>query len=209
MIVTLKKKGIFVTRFLKTCVTLDGKKGFEKTTPFIAMGIPCTGGSGRIDWDGTYYEEPKVIDFIISTNCAMKPANSQEVHAAALEEMALDPTAKLLAYNPLVVQYWEIPSVGLADKGYAIKLLSTRDIQTLWTAFKKSAPIAITLYGRENSWAAQDNIFSADAEIIATGRTSFTLRVISVKVLQQEDVAKVMERCQSTRPRKNCAEIFQ
>src|SRR5690606_4194263 len=62
----LDGKGVVLTRIMKPCVTRDGRRGFEKNSPYLAMGFPCTGGSGRIDIKGNYYN-PKMVSFILAT----------------------------------------------------------------------------------------------------------------------------------------------
>ncbi len=56
----LTGKSIVLTRLMKPCVTRDGHRGFQKDTPWLAMGFPCTGGAGRIDIKGNYYN-PKMV----------------------------------------------------------------------------------------------------------------------------------------------------
>src|SRR5262245_29527094 len=45
-------RGVVLTKLMRTCTTRDGKSGVERATPWLAMGIPCTGGAGRVDTKG-------------------------------------------------------------------------------------------------------------------------------------------------------------
>lgn len=204
----VKKGGFIITRLMKSCVTQTGRSGFEKNSSFTAMGLPCTGGGGRINWEGVSYYEPKLITFFISTNCPMKPSDSNEIQTTARNELLLTNEARLMAYNPFVVQYWEIPSAGISGTGFTIDVVAARDIQTVWNSFKKNEPIAITLFGRENAWGTGEHLFSIDSELVPTGKESFSLRILDIKTLKEDEVGKIKERCQLLRPRKNCEDIF-
>jgi hypothetical protein len=199
-------KGVVVTRLMKPCVTRDGQRGYEKNTPWLAMGFPCTGGSGRIELKGNYYN-PKMVTFIVSNGCGMMPASKDVVEKMVHEAFDLPKEARLMAYTPFVVQYWEVPQVGEAATGFAIELRSAAATEKLWKKFKDQ-PVRVKLYGREDAWGQGNNFYFVEADLKMTGRNAFQLEVLSVKPLTKEEVTQTKERCEAIRPKQNCGEVF-
>jgi hypothetical protein len=200
-------KDVVVTRIFKTCVTPDGRRGVERTTPWLAMGFPCTGGAGHIDIKGNY-NNPKMVSFILGTDCAMAPASKEQVKAIATQALGLPPEAKLMGYTPFVLQYWEVPGMEDADTGFAIEVRSAAGVEAVWSKFKKNEPIHVRLFGRENSWGQGDNFYFVEGDLKQAGRTAFTLTVTQAKSLTPEERTEVKTRCEALRPARNCADVF-
>lgn len=205
--VSLPGKGVVLSRIMRPCISRDGKRGYEKGSPYLAMGVPCSGGSGRIDIKGHYYS-PKQVSFIIGTDCLMNPSNTSEVHSLIAGYFGLNDENKLLAYTPFVVQYWEVSGTTDADVGFSVDLSSTLGTQTLWKQFRANAPIRVELYGRENAWVKGESFFHVTVDLIYSDRKSFRLDVISVENLAPEKIEEVKSRCEGLKPRRKCLEVF-
>lgn len=203
----LAGKAVVLTRMMKPCVTRDGRRGYEKNTPYLAMGFPCTGGSGRIDLKGKYYN-PQMVSFILGTDCGMMPAAKDAVEKLVQDDFGLTKETKLMAYTPFVVQYWEVPQVSESGTGFTIELRSAPAREGVWKRFQANALLRVRLYGRENAWVQGDNVYEVEADLKMTGRNAFSLAVVGVKPLSKEDVAVVRQRCDAIRPKQNCQEVF-
>lgn len=205
--VYLPGKGVVITRLMKACTTPSGQSGFEKDTPWLAMGFPCTGGAGRIDIKG-HYGNPKMVSFIVGTDCMMNPAEKAAVKTAAEQGIGLPSTAKLMAFTPFVVQYWEVPGLTDADTGFSIDLRSAPALEGAWNRFQKKDPLHVRLFGRENAWVQGGFFYMVEADLKMSGRTQFQLDVTSVKKLTPADLAGVKARCEQLKPQRNCADVF-
>jgi hypothetical protein len=206
--VVLPGKSVVLTRLLKPCVTRDGHKGWQKDTPYLVMGFPCTGGNGRIDITGHHYESPKLVGFILGTDCGMAPGSKEQAEKLVDEALQLPKEAKPVAYTPFVVQFWEVSGMEDADTGYTVELRSPPAVEGLWRKFIKGEPIRVSLYGRENTWAQGDNFYFVEADLKLTGRREFQLAVVQAKSLSKDEIGQVKSRCEALRPRRNCAEVF-
>ncbi len=204
----IKSKNFVVTRLFKECVTFDGRRGYEKDSPWVAMGIPCTGGMGRIDVKGKNYFAPKLVSFIMSTDCPMFPNNIDFVRVSGQQALGLTPEAKLKAFIPFVVQFWEIPGHSDSDVGFTIDLRSIQGKEVTWKKFRENQPIRVKLYGRENAWVVGGHFYYVEADIVMAGQRAFKLNVINVKSLSPEELADVKNRCESLRPRRKCYKVF-
>jgi hypothetical protein len=205
--IALDGKGVVLTRMMKACVTREGNRGFEKGSPYLAMGVPCTGGSGRVDIKG-HYHNPKLVSFIIGTDCLMNPSRTTEVQAMLSERFGLTAENKLLAYTPFVVQYWEIPGASDADVGFSVDLRSTIGTQNLWKQFRANSPIRVELYGRENAWVKGESFYHVTVDLVYTDRKSFRLDVNKIVSLTPEQVEAVKMRCEELKPKRKCLEVF-
>lgn len=197
-----------LTRIVKSCVTRDGERGYEETTPFIVMGFPCTGGGGKINIKGNYYN-PKMVAFLVATSCPMSPSAPDVVKKAVLQATGLSEKSMLMAHNPFAVQYWEIPSMSEADTGFSVELRSAASLEGTWKRMReKGEPLVVRLYGRENAWVQGDHFYEVNAELKVTERTGFQLKTVGVKSLTAEDIQTVKSRCEALRPRRNCLGAF-
>lgn len=200
--------GIVVTRVLKECLTADGRRVFDAESPWMAMGIPCTGDGGKIDYKGDLYD-PKLVSFILSTDCAMQPADLETVKSAGVAALGLDPKAKLLAYNPMAIQYWEVPGLNDADVGFTVDLRTNESLQRLWKGFADHQQgIPVVLYGRENAWVMGEQFFAVHGELVKTSRLRFRLNVKAIKALSADEIAQVKANCETLKPARNCFRVF-
>lgn len=206
--VYLPGKGVVVTRLMKPCVTRDGQRGFEQDTPWLAMGFPCTGGSGRIEIKGTHYHNPKMVTFILGTDCPMSPQDKGTVDKLVRESLDLPPGAKLMAITPFVLQYWEIPGMTDADTGFQVDLRSAAALEGAWKRVRENEPLHVKLYGRENAWVQGGHFYAVDADLRLTGRHAFQVQVTGVKSLSEEELQELKGRCEALRPKRNCTDVF-
>lgn len=200
-------QGVVITRMMEACVAMDGRRGYTKKTPWLAMGFPCSGGSGRIEIKGNY-QNPKLVSFIIGTDCGMAPQGQDAVRRAAMSAFDMPPEAKLMAYTPFVVQYWEIPGLSDADIGYAVELRSAPALESIWKKVRDNQVFRVKLFGRENTWAPGGYFYQVEADMRLTGRNAFQLTIVSVKHLMGDELMQVSRRCESLKPERNCAAVF-
>ena len=206
--VFLPGTNIVITRIAKPCVTRQGDNGYEKDSPWMAMGFPCTAGGGKIDLMGPSYIRPKMASLIFSTDCAMQPGIPAEVEKMGQQLLGLGEGAKLLAYNPFVVQFWEIPGFRDADTGFTVDLRTVAALEGAWGKLREKEPLRVHLYGRENAWVQGDHIYFVEADVILTGNRSFQIQVAGARNLTDTELEEVRGRCESLRPRRNCNRIF-
>jgi hypothetical protein len=204
----LAGKGVVLTRMMKPCITPDGQRGFDKASPWLAMGFPCTGGSGRVDVKG-HYHNPKMIGFILGTDCTMNPSTKEIVQTIVAPAFDLPPESKVLAYTPFVVQFWELPGMSDSDVGFTLELRSPAALDGAWRKMReKKEPILVRLYGRENAWVQGGSFFAVDGIIRLTDRVAFQFEVQKVQALSAEEIAQVQTRCEALRPKRNCQDVF-
>lgn len=202
----LPGKGVVLTRFAKTCITRKGKPGIERDTPWRAMGFPCTGGGGRIETKGNI-NAPKMVSFLIGTDCRMAPADKATVQKLFEEQAQLPSESKLKSFLPLAVQFWEIPGMPDADSGYAVELRSPPALEGGWKKVKDKDKLRVVLYGRENVWENGQSMFRVEADIRLDGASSFALDIASVKALSDAEVEALKKRCEALRSSKGCSSL--
>ena len=125
-----------------------------------------------------------------------------------VSQTGLPPTTRLVAFNPFVVQYWEVVGLPDADTGFAIELRSAPGREQAWKDLRQNGPLQVKLYGRENTWISGDQFYEVHGAIILTGRRSFRFDVKEVFSLNPEQVDQVRQRCENLRPRRDCASVF-
>lgn len=202
-----KERNFIVTRLLTSCTTPEGIAGFERSTQWMAMGFPCTGGRGKIEWTDKYVA-PKQVAFLISNNCPMAPQDTAVVAAAARSTLGFSDAAKLLAYTPFAPQFWEIIGSPESDVGYAIELRTSQSLTTLWNKVREGQPLSVRMYGRENAWVQGDVVYEVEADIMVTAKDRFKLTLSSVKALNEAELAAVKSRCEALKPKRNCSNAF-
>ena len=207
MPVYLKEKNFVVTRLLTACTLPDGTPGYDRNTQWMAMGIPCTGGRGKIDWTDKYVA-PKQVAFQLSNSCPMTPADSAGVIAAAKSMLGLGDGAKLLGYTSFSPQFWEVIGQNEADSGFTVELRSPQSLGNLWTKVRDGQPLRVRLYGRENAWLQGDFTYEVEADIVVTEKNRFKIVLVSVKPLNDVELAEAKQRCESLRPKRNCSAAF-
>lgn len=204
--VYIEELGFVVSTVQKPCITYEGKKGFYRDSSWVAMGIPCSGGGGKIEWKGKAIR-PRIVSFILSTDCPMTPQLDAIAEFGA-SNLGFDHHSKLLAYNPFILQFWSIPGFPDAGTGFTVDLRSRSAIDTLWAKLKKQETINVHLYGRENAWIGTDDIYFINASIVGITQHEFRLELLEVKVLSIDEIAAARKKCDLLRPKRGCHLIF-
>lgn len=203
----IPEKNVMVTQIIKPCITREGKTGFHKKTPWMAMGFPCTGGGGKVALIGNYYN-PKMVSFIISSDCPMSPNSMDLVRKSVQEAAGISDEMKLLSFNSFVVQFWEVPGLSDSDTGFTIDLTSPGGIEGAWKRMRKQEPLRVWLFGRENAWTSRDQFYKVVADLTLSGSRVFNMKVVSAEKLDKEALQEVKARCDALRPRRNCMHVF-
>lgn len=203
----LRAHGMMVTRVLKTCTTDDGQPGYAADTAWMAMGFPCTGGNGRLEWKPNYYA-PKIVTFSVSTDCPTAPATMDEVAKIGRSILGLNELARLMAYTPMAVQYYEIDEFSEMNTGNVIEFREAASLDKGWNNFKNNIPLRVRMYGRENVWGAGDQIYMFEADLLQGTKSTFKLSFVNAKALSEEEATALKQKCEALRPRRNCRELF-
>lgn len=198
-----------VTKIFRSCTTRDNAPGMELNSPWLAMGIPCSGGDGRVDWKGTNYLRPKLVQLIVANDCPMGPPDSQGVKELANKEFGIPMESLVGAYTPFIVQFWEIPSLGESDVGFSVDLRDSDARTKTWgNMVTKGEALRVVLIGRENAWTQTDQLYMVEADVVITTKNRFRLKPVSVKPMTPKDVEAARTRCEALRPARNCASVF-
>lgn len=204
--VYIEELGFVISTVQKPCITYEGKKGFYRDSAWVAMGIPCSGGGGKIEWKGKAIR-PRIVSFILSTDCPMTP-QPDAIAEFGVSRLGFDQQSKLLAHNPFILQFWSIPGFPDAGTGFTIDLRSRSAINTLWAKLREQETINVHLYGRENAWINTDDIYFINASIVGVTQHEFRLELHEVRVLNTEEIAATRRKCDLLRPKRGCHLIF-
>ena len=207
--VTSPSNAYVVTKFFRPCVTRNEAPGIVRNSAWLAMGFPCSGGEGRVDWKGSNYQRPKLVELILANDCPMGPPDQQALKLLANRELGIPMEATVGAYTPFMVQFWEIPSLRESDVGYSIALRDTEGLTTTWGKMIKGEALRIVLIGRENAWTQTDQLYMVEADILITAKNRFRLKPATVKVMTAKDIEEARTRCEALRPARNCTGVFQ
>ena len=198
-----------VTKFFRACTTRNDAPGLAQNSAWLAMGFPCSGGDGRVDWKGSHYERPKLVEMILANDCPMGPVDQQALKSLAKKELGIPMESTVGAYTPFMVQFWEIPAIGESDIGFSVAMRENQGLTSTWGKMIKGEPLRILLVGRENAWTQTDHLYMVEADILITSRNRFRLKPVSVKVMTTKDIEAVRLRCEALRPARNCSGVFQ
>jgi len=204
----LPDNNIFVTRVMSPCLSASGQRGHKRNAGWMAMGFPCTGGEGRIDWKGTNHSRPKMVSFLMETSCLMAPSDHNKLKTEASKVARISETAPLIAFNPFMIQYWEVPGFGDADTSLTVDLRSAESLGDGWTHFIKGKPLKVFLVGRENAWVPGNKVYGIEGEINFASKNRFTFKVTNAQLLSSAERQKIKARCESLKPERSCAEVF-
>ncbi len=199
---------VFVTRIMSPCLGNDGKPGHRRNAGWMAMGFPCSGGEGRIDWKGTNYNKPKMVSFLLETSCAMGPTDKSKIQQEAHERLGISKEAQLVAFNPFVIQYWEIPDYGDADTSFVVDLRSTKGLDEGWAHFIKPKPLRIFLVGRENAWVTGNFLYAVEGDLHWVNKNRFTFKVDKARNLSTTELQEIKTRCEALKPPRDCSKVF-
>jgi hypothetical protein len=198
-----------VTKFFRACTTRNDAPGLAQNSAWLAMGFPCSGGDGRVDWKGSHYERPKLVEMILANDCPMGPVDQQALKSLAKKELGIPMESTVGAYTPFMVQFWEIPAIGESDIGFSVAMRENQGLTSTWGKMIKGEPLRILLVGRENAWTQTDHLYMVEADISITSRNRFRLKPVSVKVMTTKEIEAVRLRCEALRPARNCSGVFQ
>lgn len=198
---------IVINSVSNPCVTREGEHGFRADSEYMAMGIPCTRGGGRISYEGHYYL-PKIVSYILSTDCPMVTPDRSALEKHLMEPIGLKGQIKLISLNPFALQYWELQDFSEADIGNAVELTDDKTLQKLWHRWKEGHGFGVKLYGRENSWFEDKDFYEILAQIVPDGRNTYRLEIRQVHSLDSVEEASVRERCEALKPRRRCDAVF-
>ncbi|MGE0173608.1 MAG: hypothetical protein AB7T49_12500 [Oligoflexales bacterium] len=203
----LDQSGIMVTQVVNECLTKDNEGKIKEEIRMLAMGFPCTAGKGEVDITG-YASSPKMVAFNISNSCPMSPQGQHEAKARIEAEWNLGSTANLLAYFPMSIQYWELEGYSEADVGSSVELRSSEGLSQAWKTFLKGQPLHLKVFGRENAWLAQHHMYQADVELLKQTEQTFKVKVVSMKVLNNEELEDARKRCLTSLSQGTCGDVF-
>jgi hypothetical protein len=206
--VFLPDNKVIITRVMSPCRTKEGLPGHKKNAGWMAMGFPCTGGEGRIDWKGTNYNRPKMVSFLLETSCTMAPTDTKRIRSEAETVAGISLSAPMIAFNPFVIQYWEVPGYEDADTSFTVDLRSGKGLDDAWVKFIKPKPLKIFLVGRENAWVPGNYMYVVEGELNLASKNRFTMKVETARKLTGDELSKVQGRCESLRPERECGRVF-
>ncbi|SMF13524.1 hypothetical protein [Pseudobacteriovorax antillogorgiicola] len=201
------EKSVMIGEFLKTCNMPDGTPGYVKGSPWTAMGFPCSGGRGVVDWKGSAYM-PKLIIFNFKNSCPMRYTDQRQLEEDLKQLIEFPEESRLIAYYPFSVVYWEVVGFRDADVGFRMELFSGPARKEVWPRFQAYKPIPVKLFGRENALVKTEHFYEVDGSITKDGEEDFIFKVERVKVLSEEEVENVKRRCEGLKPRRNCQQLF-
>lgn len=207
--VTSPSNSYVVTKFFRACATRNDAPGLAQNSTWLAMGFPCSGGDGRVDWKGSHYERPKLVEMILANDCPMGPSDQEALKVLAKKELGIPVESAVGAYTPFMVQFWEIPAIGESDMGFSVAMRENEGLSTTWGKMIKGESLRILLFGRENAWTQTDRLYMVEADIVITAKNRFRLKPASVKVMTTKEIDAVRLRCEALRPARNCASVFQ
>lgn len=206
--VFVKSASAVLTRIAGACDLADGTKGHLPSGGWMAMGFPCTGGEGRINWIGTNYNAPKMVSFLLDTSCPMAPNDANRLKNLVTTETGVNTQAPLIAFNPFVVQYYEVPGYEDADATFSVDLRNTKSLSSAWGQFIKQKPLKVFLVGRENAWVPGNNMYAVDAELMWASKNRFTMKVLNARILKGDELTAVKARCEALKPERDCGKVF-
>jgi hypothetical protein len=203
----LESYPVFITRLMKNCTLPDGTTSYDKTSSWTAMGVPCTSGDGQVRWTDKYLA-PKLVGFRMTNACPMIPTDLLKLSAEVTNVLGLDEAARLLAFTPMSIQFWELEGLPELDTGYEIEFRSPQSLNKVWPKVRDGEPLPVVVYGRENSWFQNGPMFKARGEIIVYQRNKFRIDVKELSVLTDEQRQEVRAKCERINPKSVCAGIF-
>lgn len=205
----LSEQPVLFLQFVKACTTTNGMPGYGTQSSWTALGVPCSGGLGRIDKRGHETNSPSVVRFQLALNCPMAPARTQDAERAAQKSLNLPGDARLIAFYPLTVEYWEFENSADTGLGSNPTLTSAPGLSN-WQKFvnHKSTNFPVKLYGRENSWSQSKFVYEVSANILPENRSQFRIQVQKMRQLSEEEAKTVLDRCKSNESPAGCEEIF-
>ena len=203
----IQDKSLMINEFLRDCTTETGEKGYMKGSSWTAMGFPCTGGRGSVEWKGSVYA-PKVVTFEFANNCPMNLSSTRSIETELRDILEIPEQSKLIALYPFSIVYWEVSDFRDADVGNKVELFSAQARKEAWNQFQRKEPIKVRLFGRENALVRTKHFYQVEGQIEKDGEENFIFKVDAVEVLKENQVAEIKKRCLKIKPRRNCRQLF-
>ncbi|NRA67344.1 MAG: hypothetical protein HRU19_22865 [Pseudobacteriovorax sp.] len=202
----VKRANALISKFVKSCTTKEGVEGILAGSPWTALGFPCTGGKGRVDWKGNRYR-PKLAQFQFINSCPMATNDPGALRSLIQTELPVPTNSQLIAYYPFSVVFWEVPEFGDTDVGHVLELYSPAARADGWKAFQANKPLYVRLFGRENSLVKSENLYQVDGYILQETPQTFRFKVENVTPLDQEKAEEIKKRCLLLVPKRDCSAL--
>lgn len=169
-------------------------EGYRKGFFWVGMGVPCTGGEGRINVVGksTF---PKKVVFPLDNACPMAFTTAEANQPHFAQVLGFPPTAKALALYPLDTIYWHFSGTTAAGLGNDVTI--HRSQLRIWNMIYQGRKVPLRMVGRENSFKPSGKLFQVEA-MLSRGRTehSFVVEIVSAAVLTAAQAEQVVRECQ-------------
>lgn len=168
-------------------------QGYRKGFYWVGMGVPCTGGEGRINVVGksTF---PKKVVFPLDNACPMAFTTAEANQPHFAQVLGFPPTAKALALYPLDTIYWHFSGTTAAGIGNDVTI--DRSQLRIWNLVYQGRKVPLKMVGRENSFKPSGKLFQVEA-MLSRGQTesSFVIEIVSAAVLTEPQAKQVVKEC--------------
>lgn len=182
---------VFFTGLFDACRPPD--VGYRKGFFWVGMGIPCTGGEGRIKVVGksTF---PKKVVFRLDNACPMA-LNAGQANLPHIPQILKFPqTSKVLALYPLDTLYWHF--AGTAAAGVGNDVTVHRGHLSIWNKIHAGKKVPLRIVGRENSFKPSGKLFAVEG-MLSRGVTAggFVFEIVTATVLNDAQRAMILKEC--------------
>lgn len=182
---------VFFTGLFDACRPPD--VGYRKGFFWVGMGIPCTGGEGRIKVVGKS-SFPKKVVFRLDNACPMA-LNAGQANLPHIPQILKFPqTSKVLALYPLDTLYWHF--AGTAAAGVGNDVTVHRGHLSIWNKIHAGQKVPLRIVGRENSFKPSGKLFAVEG-MLSRGATAggFVLEIVTATVLNDAQRAMIFKEC--------------
>lgn len=182
---------VFFTGLFDSCP--KPHQGYRKGFFWLGMGVPCTGGEGRIQVVGKS-SFPKKVVFRLDNACpmALSAGRANQPHIAHM--LGFPSTSKLLALYPLDTIYWHFSGTAAAGIGNDVTI--HRGHLAIWNKVHGGRKVPLRIVGRENSFKPSGKLFEVEAMLSRGGSpSSFVLEIARAAVLTEAQAERVVKEC--------------
>ncbi len=197
------KSQLFFTKAIKECSRED-QVGLVAGSGWTAMGLPCNGATGKLDWKG-HLVRPKMVILDFGAHCPIQPAIPKTNFADAFGVTANE---RLVATLPMMVQYWKVLSTKDQGMGQKVELRSFQALNLFKRMRTEGEPVSLELYGRESSWKPNKNFYQYSVDVNSGGSGVFRIKVNSAKLLDDLEKSNLLKECQDLKPARPCHMMF-
>lgn len=169
-------------------------EGYRKGFFWVGMGVPCTGGEGRIKVVGKV-SFPKKVVFPLDNACPMAFTTAEANQPHFAQVLGFPPTAKALALYPLDTIYWHFSGTSAAGIGNDVTI--HRGQLQIWNLIYQGRKVPLRMVGRENSFKPSGKLFQVEA-MLSRGQSEgrFVVEIVSATVLTEPQAKQVVRECQ-------------